>query len=100
MFGAGAYFAECSSKSDEYASSDQSGMYEGVCALLLCRVVCGEMYYITKSDVSAIDKAMATGKYDGVIGDREKAAGTYREFVVFDESQIYPEYVVLYERRY
>ena len=58
------------------------------------------MYYITKSDVPTIDKAMATGNYDGVLGDREKAVGTYREFVVFDERQIYPEYVVLYERVY
>ena len=100
MFGRGIYFAECSSKSDEYASPDKSGLYKGVCALLLCRVVCGEMYYITKSDVPTIDKAMATGNYDGVLGDREKAVGTYREFVVFDERQIYPEYVVLYERVY
>ena len=40
-FGPGAYFAEASSKCDEYASEDPSGLFAGKCALLLCRVVCG-----------------------------------------------------------
>ena len=30
----------------------------------------------------------------------EASVGTYREFVVFDASQIYPEYVILYEREF
>merc|ERR1712186_229352 len=54
MFGNGAYFAECSSRSDEYAKDGQ-GIYKGVYALLLCRVVCGEMFYVQKSDIPAID---------------------------------------------
>lgn len=28
------------------------------------------------------------------------SVGTYREFVVFDSSQVYPEYVILYEREF
>ena len=32
--------------------------------------------------------------------DWEASVGTYREFVVFDASQIYPEYVILYEREF
>ena len=35
MFGRGAYFAECCSKSDEYASDDKGGLYQGMYALLL-----------------------------------------------------------------
>jgi len=100
MFGPGAYFAECCSKSDEYAKCDPSGVFAGVYALLLCRVVCGEMFRITKSDIPEIQIALRTGKYDGVLGDREMVVDTYREFVVFEEAQVYPEYVVLYRREF
>lgn len=98
MFGGGAYFAEASSKSDEYANTDPGGVFAGKYAFLLCRVLVGNAFYITQSDIPAIEEALATGSYDAVLGDREAAVGTYREIVVFDESQIYPEYVVVYER--
>jgi len=98
MFGPGAYFAECCSKSDEYAKCDVSGVFAGVYAFLLCRVVCGEMFRITRSDIPAVQTALRTHKFDAVLGDREAVVGTYREFVVFSEAQIYPEYVVLYKR--
>lgn len=99
MFGNGAYFAECSSKSDEYAT-DGHGIYKGIYALLLCRVVCGEMFYLEKSDIPAINAAIRSGVYDSVLGDREHRVGTYREFVIFNKDVIYPEFVVLYERVY
>jgi len=38
--------------------------------------------------------------YDCVIGDREKKVGTFREFIFFDESQVVPEYVVIYKRQF
>jgi len=98
MFGRGVYLAEQSSKCDEYAQTDDSGAYAGIYAALLCRVTLGEAFRIDKSNIPAIEKAMASGEYDCVLGDREEAVGTYREFVVFDEAQIYPEYVVLYRR--
>ena len=39
-----------------------------------------------------IEDALATGRFQTVLGDREAVVDTYREFVVFDEGQIYPEY--------
>eukprot|EP00927_Polykrikos_kofoidii_P086963 TRINITY_DN9897_c0_g2_i1.p1 TRINITY_DN9897_c0_g2~~TRINITY_DN9897_c0_g2_i1.p1 ORF type:complete len:539 (+),score=59.72 TRINITY_DN9897_c0_g2_i1:99-1715(+) len=99
FFGKGCYFAECSSKCDEYAREGDS-ILAGVYALLLCRVACGNMFRITHSDLSQIEQALKTGEYDSVLGDREASVGTYREFVVFDEELVYPEYVVLYERKY
>lgn len=98
-FGRGCYVAECSSKSDEYARAGDS-LLAGVYALLLCRVVCGSLFRITVPDHAAIDKALASGEYDSVLGDREASVGTYREFVIYDEDLIYPEYVVLYERKF
>lgn len=100
MFGKGAYFAENSSKCDEYAQCDDSGLFEGIYAALIGRVTMGEMFYITESNIPAIDKAMSSGEYDSVLGDREAPVNTYREFVAFDEAMIYPEFVVLYRREY
>lgn len=100
MFGPGAYFAESSSKCDEYAKEDPSGLFSGKCALLLCRVVCGELFRTEESDVSTLRTALATGEFDGVLGDRETAVGTYREFVVYDDAQVYPEYIIIYRREF
>lgn len=98
-FGRGCYFAECSSKSDEYARAGDD-IFAGVYALLLCRVTCGSLFRTTVPDHALIEKQLATGEYDSVLGDREASVGTYREFVVYDEDLVYPEYVVLYERKF
>lgn len=99
LFGDGIYFAECSSKADEYAKPEKDGTYAGCCALLLCRVVLGRPCVLLDADRGAVDAALRTGCHS-VIGDRERARGTYREFVVFDNAQAYPEYIVLYTREY
>jgi hypothetical protein len=98
-FGRGCYFAECSSKSDEYARAGDT-IIAGVFALLLCRVTCGSLFRTTVPDHTTIDTALASGDYDSVLGDREASVGTYREFVVYDEDLVYPEYVLLYERKF
>ena len=98
MFGKGAYFAECSSKADEYSGAGE-GIYEGVYAMLLCRVACGQMFRMLRPDHQLVDQVIGTTA-SAVLGDREASVGTYREFVVFDASQIYPEYVILYEREF
>lgn len=98
-FGRGCYFAECSSKSDEYAREGDK-LLAGVFALLLCRVTCGSLFRTTEPDGKAIELALAGGEYDAVLGDREASAGTFREFVVYDEELVYPEFVVLYERKF
>jgi len=97
MFGHGAYFAECSSKADEYAE-EGSGIYAGLFCMLLCRVTCGQMLRVTQSAVPYIEGALAARTCDSVLGDREASGGTYREFIVFSAEQVYPEFVVLYRR--
>jgi len=100
MFGGGAYFAEASSKSDEYGKEDPAGVFAGKFAFLLCRVLLGNPFRVTESDIPAIDKAMSSGHYQCVLGDREAEVGAFREFVVFEEAQVYPEYVLIYEREF
>lgn len=111
MFGKGAYFAERVSKADEYASSG-SGIghalgFRGFSqkkdefAILICRVCCGKVFRALRAtDQSEFVPLIEQGAIDGVLGDREASVGTYREFVVFKEAQIYPEYRVLYRRKY
>jgi len=96
LFGPGAYFAEAASKFDEYAQADE---FSGMCAVLVCRVLCGEMFVaLSKLDPQVYGEPEFIDKYDGVLGDREACVGTYREFVVFKQEQAYPEYLVLYDR--
>lgn len=99
FFGKGCYFADCSTKSDEYAR-EGSSILAGIYALLLCRVVCGQCFQITHPDSKVIEEALSTGGYDSALGERRASVGTCREFVVHDQDSIYPEYVVLYERKY
>uniref|UniRef100_A0A7S4R657 Poly [ADP-ribose] polymerase n=1 Tax=Alexandrium monilatum TaxID=311494 RepID=A0A7S4R657_9DINO len=101
LYGPGIYFAECSSKSDEYASDDPTGIYSGLYAMLLCRVTCGRTLYTDEVHPNVDDlvrRCTVTGEYDSVLGDREKARGTYREFIVFNNDQAYPAYVIIYKR--
>ena len=100
-FGRGAYFAERSTKSDEYSTSRQVQVglvEEDHFRMLLCRVCLGEVYRITDFDVAAERYVVGSSRYDSLLGDREKAKGTFREFVVYDKDQIYPEYAIIYKR--
>jgi hypothetical protein len=98
MYGAGVYMAECSSKSDEYGRDDGGNTYPSLNALLLCRSYVGTPYVVDSAG-DRCREALNMG-CDCVCGDRESKAGTYREFVFFDEAQLYPEYVLIYKRQY
>eukprot|EP00928_Gymnodinium_smaydae_P003416 TRINITY_DN11228_c0_g1_i1.p1 TRINITY_DN11228_c0_g1~~TRINITY_DN11228_c0_g1_i1.p1 ORF type:complete len:860 (-),score=80.19 TRINITY_DN11228_c0_g1_i1:209-2788(-) len=93
MFGAGVYFAEAASKADEYTSNDDEELH----VMLLCRVCCGCYLQTTDGD-GHLDRHLDRSRYDSVLGDREAIVGTYREFVIYDGDQSYPEYLVVYRR--
>ncbi|CAE8616654.1 unnamed protein product [Polarella glacialis] len=97
MYGEGLYFAESCTKADEYSQAEPGGHYEGTHALLLCRACLGKFYYVTDRDPGAKQK-VESGEFDSTVGDRAKAAKTYREVVLYDPDQVYPEYVILYDR--
>mmetsp|Transcript_28538 Transcript_28538/g.66127 ORF Transcript_28538/g.66127 Transcript_28538/m.66127 type:complete len:659 (+) Transcript_28538:88-2064(+) len=96
LYGRGAYFAESITKADEYAKHDANLEY----AVLLCRVLGGHVLYTddVQPDPEELVRGCSMGTYDCVLGDREKCRGTYREFVVFDTEDVYPEYIVHYRR--
>eukprot|EP00397_Hematodinium_sp_SG-2012_P003032 GEMP01003040.1.p1 GENE.GEMP01003040.1~~GEMP01003040.1.p1 ORF type:complete len:1165 (+),score=206.13 GEMP01003040.1:73-3567(+) len=97
LYGRGIYFAESPSKSDEYTTE-----INGWRAMIVCRVLTGKYYYTDEARPNAEDLTakVVSGQYDSILGDREKAHGTFREFVVFDDDQVYPEWIIWYERRY
>lgn len=97
MYGAGAYLGESVTKADEYAKDEPGGYYDGVFAVLLVRACMGKLYYTTKRDEEAGTKVQ-TGNYDSTCGDRTKYASTFREMVVYDNDQLYPEFIIFYQK--
>ena len=97
-FGKGAYFAERSTKSDEYTVAETVNG-ESHYAMLLCRVCLGEIYRIIDFDLSAERHVLESGgRYHSLLGDREASSSqSYREFIVYEEDQVYPEYVIIYK---
>lgn len=100
MFGPGFYLAERSSKSDEYARED-GGINKGKRSLILCRAALGEILHASQGGGQFFEgwqKLLQIN--DSLLGDREAVVGTYREFVVYHPNQVYPEYIIHYERDY
>jgi len=98
MFGRGLYFAESCMKSDEYTKADDRNWNP----LILCRVTCGRLFHCDWKRPSdrkeELEEMCRTGGYHCILGDRQKVRGTYREYIVFDNDQVYPEYIVWYSR--
>mmetsp|Transcript_40716 Transcript_40716/g.117867 ORF Transcript_40716/g.117867 Transcript_40716/m.117867 type:complete len:505 (-) Transcript_40716:135-1649(-) len=96
LYGRGVYFAENASKSDEYTSASADGLRH----MLLCRVVLGRAMYNDQKDTDprACEDACLRGKFHSVLGDRKKCRGTFREFIIFDEEQVYPSFILVYRR--
>jgi len=100
LFGAGLYFAESSSKADEYAKPDGEGRFP----LIICRVSLGHVNYCDQRyphKVPGRDKLQSSclgGGHHSVLGDRRKVSGTYREFIVYQAHQVYPHFIVWYRR--
>ncbi|CAK9017507.1 unnamed protein product [Durusdinium trenchii] len=101
LFGPGIYLAESCMKADEYTSPDARGYFP----LLLCRVALGNINYCDHPSPVSIGPSLvasckAGGGFHSVLGDREKVNGTFREFIVFDNHQVYPEYIIWYRREF
>jgi len=96
LYGSGVYFADSCSKSDEYSQPSADGLR----CLILCRVALGCVLYNDEisPDGEQLTRKCLSGEYDSVLGDREKCRGTFKEFIIFDEAQVYPEFLVFYRR--
>lgn len=97
LFGKGIYLAESCTKADEYGKEGPDHLR----CMLACRVTLGNVLYCddVSPDVAKLERA-CMGAYHSVLGDREKVHGTFREFIVYDEDQVYPEFVITYTREF
>eukprot|EP00438_Fugacium_kawagutii_P008621 Skav221654 [mRNA] locus=scaffold1750:80376:117791:+ [translate_table: standard] len=84
MFGAGLYFAEASSKSDEYCQPNEKDEYP----IIIVRVILGRPNYVDAPKPfddpgrRALEHSCMSGSCHSVIGDRIKVSNTYREMVL------------------
>ncbi|XP_076060253.1 tankyrase isoform X2 [Oratosquilla oratoria] len=103
MFGAGIYFAEHSSKSNQYvygigggtgcpAHKDRS-CYSCFRQLVLCRVALGKSFL----QFSAMKMAHAPPGHHSVVGRPSAGGLCYPEYVVYRGEQAYPEYLITYQ---
>lgn len=106
LYGNGIYFAERITKADEYAEpvvAASPGELSGICTLLVCRVVGGRTNVCMKNeiDAKALRDQVFAGPHHSVLGDRVKVLGKpYREVVLYDKDQIYPEFLITYVRTF
>mmetsp|Transcript_40216 Transcript_40216/g.104146 ORF Transcript_40216/g.104146 Transcript_40216/m.104146 type:complete len:159 (-) Transcript_40216:69-545(-) len=100
LYGAGTYFAESSTKADEYAKATEAD--PEIFTMLMCRVVGGRVKYTDEVEpkTEELVNACINGSYDSVVGDREKCRGTFKEFVIYASDQVYPEFIVYYKRKW
>lgn len=111
LYGFGIYFAERITKSDEYAEPvpgddpvlGRAPGGEALHACLLCRVLGGRANTVTTNEIEIdkLRKDVFDGPYHSVFGDRVASLGKpYREVVVYDKDQCYPEYLLVYARSF
>eukprot|EP00094_Tigriopus_californicus_P011802 TCALIF_11400-PA protein Name:"Similar to Tnks Tankyrase-1 (Mus musculus)" AED:0.04 eAED:0.04 QI:0/0.85/0.75/0.87/0.71/0.5/8/1134/1190 len=103
MFGAGIYFAEHSSKSNQYIYGIGGGMgcpmhkdrscYICHRQLLLCRVALGKSFH----QFSAMKMAHAPPGHHSVVGRPSVGGLSFPEYVVYRGEQAYPEYLITYQ---
>ncbi|KAI9534315.1 hypothetical protein NQZ68_014723 [Dissostichus eleginoides] len=103
MFGAGIYFAENSSKSNQYVYGMGGGTgcpthKDRSCYLchrqmLFCRVTLGKSFL----QFSAMKMAHAPPGHHSVIGRPSVNGLAYAEYVIYRGEQAYPEYLITYQ---
>ena len=103
MFGAGIYFAEHSSKSNQYVYGIGGGTgctlhrdkscYVCHRQMLVCRVALGKPFI----QLSAVKMAHAPPGHHSVIGKPSSGGLNFPEYVVYRGEQAYPEFLVTYQ---
>lgn len=103
LYGFGVYMAESITKADEYADPITEGLDMDIgcsCVLVLramgglCRVVDTNEF-----DTDELRHDVFDGAFHSVLGDRVVKLGKpYREVVVYDSAQVFPEFILYYRR--
>mmetsp|Transcript_32846 Transcript_32846/g.76405 ORF Transcript_32846/g.76405 Transcript_32846/m.76405 type:complete len:620 (+) Transcript_32846:68-1927(+) len=110
LYGYGIYLAEHVTKADEYSEAipaDETVLpvLEDLefYTVLLCRVLGGRTNVVTTNEIERekLKADVFAGPFHSVFGDRVVTLNKpFREVVVYDKDQCYPEFLLVYERRY
>lgn len=100
QFGRGLYLSDSAAGGDARAREASGGLR----CLLLCRVLLGEVLEMGEQRGSAVadyvQHAIKSGDFEAVWGGTRRPSNPLdreaREFVVYDQAQVYPEYAVYY----
>jgi hypothetical protein len=109
LYGAGSYFADASSKANQYATAQRARQplnADGHHCMLSCRVTMGDAYMTPgtrlRKRLPPNNPATPGLPYDSVFAeeghtDRGRPGPQFHnEYVVFAKAQVYPEYVIWY----
>lgn len=99
LYGPGNYFAESVTKADSYSTKDDDGLF----SIVLNKVALGSIYMTEERnpDYKKLMRAINSKEYNSVCGDRRKIEnfwGGWREFIIYEERQSMPLYLVKYKR--
>lgn len=110
LYGAGAYLAEQLTKADEYSKpASKEELPPGgestteIYAALIVRCVGGRTHLVMTNEIDKekLLENVLNGPYHSVYGDRVTTLKKpFREIVIYDKDQIFPEFLLLYERSY
>lgn len=103
VFGPAVYMAESSTKADQYTDEREERQTTGL-QMFLIRACLGKICLM--NDVKKLrrppccegcldDSCDHDNRYDSVVGEGQYI---FREFLVYDSHQVYPEYVISYDR--
>lgn len=99
LYGRGIYLTEWCSRVDRSVPEGP----EALRCMVLCRATLGNVLRdenVLPDKVRLINHCTG-GDHHGVLGDRkERCPGCSRDFVVYDKDQVYPEYLLWYQRVY
>ncbi|KAK2193600.1 hypothetical protein NP493_11g07031 [Ridgeia piscesae] len=111
MFGKGAYFAESSTKADQYAD-DKDHRTQGPHSMFLCKVILGRSHIAKKPNKDLFRPpcyhhcqgscSHGTSEFfDSVMGTHRDGGQRllFREFVIFGQNQLYPAFLITYNRK-
>lgn len=103
-FGQGVYLAESVTHAQFFASQVCSGLHtlKGACVILVCRALCGRIQDAgqwhatarTHPDAATFEANVAKGTFHSTMGAEWPSNPELREFVLPDDDQVLPEFMV------
>jgi hypothetical protein len=94
-FGPGIYFTDDPRKADHHAPAQE----EMLQVMLLCRVACGRVKKVPGRGNYRDDVLGPGACVDSIHGVPSQTTRSFDEYIIFNEMQCYPEFLIIYKRK-